>query len=229
MIYLLGISGWFGSTMILSILADALSIVTLHLYLSYLIATILVSSSLSLIGSLWRLFRGKRQNVLRNRTDSWDYDLDQLLLGSILFTLLAFLLPTVLTYYTFFAMTRVIIILVHASLETCLSCMNHYPLFTMMLRLKDPSRLPGGVYFDMSRITQNHIEIKNQPISYGRIFSQYVRLWSKLSAHYSPGRLLRCLATGTVIRPIQRYQIRYSMIQRSRSAAEERDFRHKNE
>ena len=47
---------------------------------------------------------GKRYNVLRNRIDTWDYDLDQLLLGTILFTLLAFLSPTVFTYYALFAM-----------------------------------------------------------------------------------------------------------------------------
>ena len=46
---------------------------------------------------------GKRRNVLRNRTDSWDYDIDQLLLGTMLFTLVAFLFPTVLVYYALFA------------------------------------------------------------------------------------------------------------------------------
>lgn len=46
---------------------------------------------------------GKRYNVLRNRIDSWDYDVDQLLFGTILFTLVAFLFPTVLVYYLVFA------------------------------------------------------------------------------------------------------------------------------
>jgi hypothetical protein len=46
---------------------------------------------------------GKRYNVLRNRTDTWDYDVDQLLFGTILFTLVAFLFPTVLAYYALFA------------------------------------------------------------------------------------------------------------------------------
>jgi hypothetical protein len=45
---------------------------------------------------------GKRYNVLRNRVDSWDYDVDQLLLGTILFTLVAFLFPTILAYYALF-------------------------------------------------------------------------------------------------------------------------------
>ena len=47
--------------------------------------------------------KGKRRNVLRNRTDTWSYDIDQLLFGTMLFTLIAFLFPTALVYYVFFA------------------------------------------------------------------------------------------------------------------------------
>ncbi|KAG8888997.1 phosphatidylinositol N-acetylglucosaminyltransferase subunit gpi1 [Tulasnella sp. 332] len=192
--------------------SDTLSVLTVHLYVSYMIATTIFSQQLSVLASLWRLFRGKRQNVLRNRTDSWDYDVDQLILGTILFTLLTFLLPTVTVYYVLFAAARVVVIVIHATLETCLAFLNHFPLFAMMLRVKDPSRLPGGVYFDMSERSKGFIKLKNQPISFGRIFFQYVGIWSKVSAHYSPQRLLRCLATGVIISPIQRYKIRYSMV-----------------
>lgn len=44
--------------------------------------------------------------MLRNRIDACDYDLDQLLPGTCLFTLLTFLFPTVLVYYLTFAMVR---------------------------------------------------------------------------------------------------------------------------
>jgi phosphatidylinositol glycan class Q protein len=50
------------------------------------------------------LLSGKRFNVLRNRTDTWEYDTDQLLFGTILFTLLTFLFPPVLAYNALFAM-----------------------------------------------------------------------------------------------------------------------------
>ena len=52
---------------------------------------------------IYFLFIGKKWNTLRNRIDSCDYDLDQLLLGTILFTLLTFLFPTVVVYYATFA------------------------------------------------------------------------------------------------------------------------------
>jgi hypothetical protein len=58
-----------------------------------------------LLRHCFRIFwSGKRYNVLRDRIDSWDYDIDQLLFGTMLFTLVAFLFPTVLAYYVLFAM-----------------------------------------------------------------------------------------------------------------------------
>ena len=93
--------------------------------------------------SLFQLFRGKKHNVLRKRIDSCNYDLDQLLLGTILFTLLFFLLPTVVVFYLTFAIARMAIICLKAILDTMLACLNHFPLFALMLRIKDSQRLPG--------------------------------------------------------------------------------------
>ena len=49
------------------------------------------------------LIHGKRWNVLRQRKDSYAYDVDQLFLGTLLFTVSIFLLPTVVTYSALFA------------------------------------------------------------------------------------------------------------------------------
>lgn len=47
---------------------------------------------------------GKRWNTLRKRLDSYDYEIDQLFLGTLLFTVTLFLLPTIMVYHMFFAM-----------------------------------------------------------------------------------------------------------------------------
>jgi hypothetical protein len=49
---------------------------------------------------------GKRFNVLHQRTDSWHYEVDQLILGTLLFTLFTFSLPTLLTYALLFTLVR---------------------------------------------------------------------------------------------------------------------------
>ena len=83
---------------------DVLAVLlTPHIFICYILARAVYARVGGTLGSLWALFRGKRYNVLRNRMDSWEYDLDQLLFGTVLFTLLAFLFPTVLVYYALFA------------------------------------------------------------------------------------------------------------------------------
>jgi phosphatidylinositol glycan class Q protein len=143
----IGFSSFAGATMPISLLSDLISVLTLHIYCFYVASARIYNWQLTIITSLFHLFRGKKRNVLRNRIDSCDYHLDQLLLGTILFTLLFFLLPTVGVFYLTFASARMVIICTKAGLDTLLACLNHFPLFALMLRFKDSRRLPGGIRF----------------------------------------------------------------------------------
>ncbi|KAL7284684.1 hypothetical protein ACG7TL_001986 [Trametes sanguinea] len=199
----IGIAGCCGMTMIVSLLSDTLSLLTAHLYACYYISATVFRHQLSLAGSLWNLFRdrswrrveerawltpetsrrdmsGKRYNVLRNRIDSWDYELDQLLLGTILFTLLAFLYPTVLTYYALFATARLAIMMVHAVLDTVTALLNHFPLFALLLRVKDPLRLPGGIC--IQRTKAGPLLLTSQPAPLSSIFRHYAKSGAKQRA-----------------------------------------------
>ena len=72
------------------------------------------------------------------------------MLGTILFTLLTFLSPTIFVYYALFAALRVAILLLFASIEILIAFLNHFPLFALVLRIKDPARIPGSIYFELS-------------------------------------------------------------------------------
>ena len=143
LVQIIGFSAFAGATMPISLFSDIVSLLTLHIYSFYIAAARIFHWQLTIIISLFHLFRGKKRNILRNRIDSCDYDLDQLLLGTILFTLQFFLLPTVFVFYLTFASARVAVIALKAGLEIGLACLNHFPLFAVMLRLKDSRRLPG--------------------------------------------------------------------------------------
>jgi hypothetical protein len=39
------------------------------------------------------------------------------------------------------------IVVLQSILEIVLATFNHFPLFSIMLRIKDPKRLPDGIYF----------------------------------------------------------------------------------
>ncbi|SPO04427.1 related to N-acetylglucosaminyl-phosphatidylinositol biosynthetic protein gpi1 [Cephalotrichum gorgonifer] len=150
-IWFIGFSSFGGASMPIAMFSDLLSALTIHIYSFYLASARIFNWQLSILISLFHLFRGKKHNVLRNRIDSCDYDLDQLLVGTIVFTLLVYLLPTVLVFYINFAFARMIIIMLKAVFDTLLSCLNHFPLFALMLRIKDPARLPGGLRFELGR------------------------------------------------------------------------------
>jgi|SRR5947207_2545309 len=143
---MIGCSGFAGASMPIALFSDLLSILTIHIYSFYIASARIFNWQLTIIISLFHLFRGRKRNVLRNRIDPCNYDLDQLLLGTILFTLLFFLLPTIIVFYLTFASARMIIILLKAILDTCLAVLNHFPLFALMLRIKDSRRLPGKLF-----------------------------------------------------------------------------------
>ncbi|KAL4810371.1 muts domain V-domain-containing protein [Aspergillus unguis] len=178
---------------------------------------------LTIIISLFHLFRGKKRNVLRNRIDSCDYDLDQLLLGTILFTVLFFLLPTVIVFYLAFTSARMLIITLKAGLDTWLAFLNHFPLFALMLRVKDSRRLPGGIRFELREehdksdpdSTIHYIHLESIPLTLRAMFDQYFQLGHRLRKHYLSPQVIFCLFTGRFVPPIHRrnlYSMQYSML-----------------
>lgn len=236
-IYFIGFSSFAGASMPIALFSDLLSVLTLHIYSFYIASARIFNWQLTIIISLFHLFRGKKRNVLRKRIDSCDYDLDQLLLGTILFTLLFFLLPTVIVFYLTFASARMAIISLKAALDTCLACLNHFPLFALMLRLKDSRRLPGGIHFELRDThdavspsetpvpgSTSHIYLKSVPLSLRAMFDQYFQLGHRIRKHYLSPRVIFCLATGRFVPPIHRknlYSLQYSMLPAKRAGIRE--------
>ncbi|KAL9483990.1 hypothetical protein ACSS6W_002779 [Trichoderma asperelloides] len=235
-IWFVGFSSFAGASMPISMFSDLLSVLTMHIYSFYLASARIYHWQLTILRSLFHLFRGKKHNVLRNRIDSCDYDLDQLLVGTILFTLLFFLLPTVMVFYLNFAIARMIIISMKAGFDTLLSCLNHFPLFALMLRLKDPSRLPGGIRFELRdthdyKLSDANDNISNEPptsiiylkcipLPFRAMFHQYFQLAHRIRKHYLSPRVLLCLVTGQFVPPINRknlYSLQYSMLPAKRA------------
>jgi len=89
---------------------DILRLLTVHLWaVSEGFRYVVYRTELYFLATLWRLFRGKKHNLLRQRTDTMEYDSMQLLLGSILFVVTLFLLTTVLVYYAFFTILNFVV------------------------------------------------------------------------------------------------------------------------
>uniref|UniRef100_UPI003AAAD474 phosphatidylinositol N-acetylglucosaminyltransferase subunit Q n=1 Tax=Centroberyx gerrardi TaxID=166262 RepID=UPI003AAAD474 len=142
-----GLSACLGLTFALSLLSDMVALLTFHIYCFYVYGARLYCLKIYGLSSLWRLFRGKKWNVLRQRVDSCSYDLDQLFIGTLLFTILLFLLPTTALYYLVFTLLRLVVVLFQGVLHLSVDFINSFPLFAMGLRICRPYRLAEGVKF----------------------------------------------------------------------------------
>merc|ERR1712179_666226 len=95
---LLSLLTYSGLSVQLSLVSDLFLLLTIHIHCFYAYARRLALSQWRGLVALWRLFLGKKYNPLRDRVDSACNTVEQLFLGTIVFTILLFLMPTTATF-----------------------------------------------------------------------------------------------------------------------------------
>uniref|UniRef100_A0A8C2W2N5 Phosphatidylinositol glycan anchor biosynthesis class Q n=1 Tax=Chinchilla lanigera TaxID=34839 RepID=A0A8C2W2N5_CHILA len=70
-----------------------------------------------------------------------------LFIGTLLFTILVFLLPTTALYYLVFTLLRLLVVTVQGLIHLLVDLINSLPLYSLGLRLCRPYRLAAGVKF----------------------------------------------------------------------------------
>ena len=144
-IQLLSYIGLLGFTFILTVSCDIFSLVTIHSWCFYGYAVHIYSFNVKSLICLWRLFRGKKWNQLKSRVDSYPYQTDQLLIGCLSFTILLFLLPTVLIYYWVFLVLRLVMLSVPLTLRLLVYILSTFPLYSLCLRSLNSKRIATSV------------------------------------------------------------------------------------
>ncbi|XP_022722847.1 phosphatidylinositol N-acetylglucosaminyltransferase subunit GPI1-like isoform X2 [Durio zibethinus] len=139
----------FGLTIPSALVIDMIAIATLHVSTLHWLISILYSQQLHVLAALWRLFRGRKWNPLRQRLDSFDYTVKQHVVGSLLFTPLLLLLPTTSVFYIFFTILNTAIGLSCMFIEVIISVIHATPYIKIVLRLIKPRRFPSGIWFEI--------------------------------------------------------------------------------
>lgn len=205
----------FGGTFATSVVVDYFSVLTVHIYIFYRISSKIYHWQLNIMISLFHLFCGKKKNVLRHRIDHNFFQLDELLLGTLFFIILVFLMPTVLAFYISFTALRMATITLEIAFESLIALLNHFPLFALLLRLKDPRRIPGGIYMRILN-TENAVrfELVNKPLSIILMFKPYLALMNQLRGIYFSPKTLEQIILGKpfVTHRNKLYQMLYSSL-----------------
>lgn len=199
-----GLSACLGLTVALSIFSDIIALLTFHIYCFYVYGARLYCLKIYGLSSLWRLFRGKKWNVLRQRVDSCSYDLDQLFIGTLLFTILVFLLPTTALYYLVFTLLRLLVITVQGLIHLLVDLINSLPLYSLGLRLCRPYRLAAGVKFRVLEKEAGRplrLLMQINPLPYSHVVHTYRLPSCGCHPKHSWGTLCRKLFFGELIYP----------------------------
>ena len=149
----------FGLSFVIGIITDFWTLSTVHIKLFYRIMTRIYSFYCVLMLSLFRLFRGKKWNVLRKRVDQTDYTMDQLLVGMLLFSMLFCTFPTVTAYYWLFTASYLFVLAVRCLLESFTIVLNSFPVYFLFLKTCNNPILT-------ERIRLNPLELKTRTPSF---------------------------------------------------------------
>ncbi|KAF5737659.1 hypothetical protein HS088_TW13G00547 [Tripterygium wilfordii] len=139
----------FGLSVPAALAADMIMLTTFHVSALHWLISLLYSHQIQALAALWRLFRGRKWNPLRQRLDSYDYTVKQHIVGSLLFTLLLLLLPTTSVFYIFFTILKTAINFTCVSIEALVSVIHAMPYIKILLQLVNWKRFPLGMWFEI--------------------------------------------------------------------------------
>ncbi|KAG8646471.1 uncharacterized protein LOC110622916 isoform X3 [Manihot esculenta] len=139
----------FGATILAALIIDMVALATLHVSSLHFAMSLLYSQQIQALAALWRLFRGRKWNPLRQRLDSYNYTVKQHVVGSLLFTPLLLLLPTTSVFYIFFTILNTAITFICVLIEITISMIHGTPYIKILLRLLRQRRFPSGIWFEI--------------------------------------------------------------------------------
>ncbi|PIN05511.1 N-acetylglucosaminyltransferase complex, subunit PIG-Q/GPI1 [Handroanthus impetiginosus] len=192
----------FGLTSAAALIADIISLLTMHILTLHLFLSLLYSTQLQALAALWRLFRGRKVNPLRHRLDSYDYTVEQHVVGSLLFTPILLLLPTTSAFYIFFTILHTAVSFICIIVEAAISFIHSTPYAKVFIWLRRRKRFPSGIWFKFTLCRHSDTEAATAYASSSR---ESTILVSFLDSNY--------LNLGEVVRP--HYRHIYSAYSRS--------------
>ncbi|CAO2207570.1 unnamed protein product [Urochloa humidicola] len=145
-----------GLTAPVSFFIDIIQLATLHVTMLHWLISSIYSRQIQTVASLWRLFRGRKWNPLRQRLDSYDYTVEQHVVGSLLFTPVLLLIPTTSVFYVFFSILTTTVIWVCVMLEIVIALIQSTPYAELTLWVTTRQRFPAGVFFLHVPSTSGH-------------------------------------------------------------------------
>jgi N-acetylglucosaminyl transferase component (Gpi1) len=191
----------FGCSGLVALIFDAFRLATAHLSIVSWGFRRVYQAELYLLSALWRVFRGKKRNILRHRTDTMEYDSMQLLVGTILFAVALFLFTTILVYHTFFATLNLVALCSSLLFALTYVFLRLLPFGGLALRYTCPASFVTGVYLVDESVVRLDGNSNDGLVDITRLVSVKTPYGSMLTAALAPAmRSILVWSTMTMLR-----------------------------
>ncbi|GAB67366.1 N-acetylglucosamine transferase [Plasmodium cynomolgi strain B] len=155
-VHLLKLSSLCGVSFFLSFFMDYLKLITAHVTLIFAFLTKILSIFHSNMYSLYLLFNGKKWNILKLRVDTNYYTNEEVILGTVLFTILIFLYPTVFVLFLVFGIIYVIIGRIIYCLSLLKEIILYAPFYVLLLRDSQNGYINKGIRLAVGRFKKGN-------------------------------------------------------------------------
>ena len=103
-------------------------------------------------------YRGQKWNPLRERLDSYDYTVEQHIVGSLLFTPLLLLLPTTSAFYMSFTIMNMTVAFICMIIEVAIYVIHSTTYTKIIIWLLMPIRFTCGIWFEIFSVKTHATE-----------------------------------------------------------------------
>jgi len=141
----IALGGFLGFSVLLAVVHDYLFFASFHVFIIYSVFSAFYKFILQMSGTLFRVFKGVKHNVLRKRDDSNHFQIQELYLGVLIVTLIIFLTPTIAMYYYMCFIFIIVSILIDQILLLNLqNIATNVPLYLLIKSIFAPYSLPNS-------------------------------------------------------------------------------------
>jgi hypothetical protein len=202
--YVIAIVSMFGVSFLLSVLIDITSMMFFHVFFVYVGTTRLWSLTIQIISSLIHLFQGKKYNILKHRVDKHEFDIEQLILGTVFLAIVLFLTPTVFVFYASFVFLWLAVLLLQFALRAGISFFSFFPIYLWVRADSIPFRLAVTPRQQLGTTAgkDDHTTFENvsMPLPRSVLFGEFLKvLVQSIPLGESLGNTLGSISRGTTL------------------------------
>lgn len=188
-----------GVSVLLSALIDFSAIAFFHIFFVYAGLTRLWHLTVRIIFTFTHLFRGKKYNILKLRVDGHEFDIEQLILGTVFFAVVVFMLPSVMVCYLSFLLLWSGVLLLQLLLRAGVSVLSFFPVY---LYIKSNTILSRTAVVPKLKESDQGVTfaVQAQPMGRSEVVSEFFHaVLASIPVHEPLSNTLMAIVRGTTL------------------------------